>query len=189
MAIPHVTKVYGVSQIKIAKLTADPSGGAATYGASVLIPGAKKLTISGSVAAKFLRGDNTLLDIDSTIEGLSAVLDYAKLSSDALNIALGGAVTDSGATPNQVSTFRLLGGSAAPSVPQWFKIEAKAVDVDYVNGDCHIVIYKAKLDNFPMLGLNEEDYQMHNLSVQAAPRLADGFWLDVVYNETAVAIT
>lgn len=189
MAIAHTTKSYGTKDIKAAKLTADPAGGAATYAASIDIAGAKKLTVTGQVQSKDLRGDNTLLDADATVMGISAVVDYAKQNADLLNILLGGAVTDSGSTPNQISTFRLLGGIAAtPSLPQWFKLEAQAVDVDYVAGDCHILIYKCKLDSFPDLGTNEEDYQLFKFGVKGAPRAADGFWMDVVYNETAVAV-
>ena len=62
----------------------------------------------------------------------------------------------------------------------------KLIDYDQKT---RIVIYKAKLDAFPMFGFNEEDYQLQNFAVQTAPRLADGFWMDVVYNETGVPIT
>jgi len=190
MAIPHQSKLYAISDMRIAKMTADPTGGAATYAASIDVVGVKKLSVTGQVQSKQLRGDNTLLDVESTLMGLSAVVDYAKFNSDILNILLGGAVSDTGVTPNQVSTFRLLGGAPplAPSMPNFFKIEAKAVDVDYVAGDCHIVLWKCKLDSFPQLGFNEEDYELFNFGVQCAPRVSDGFWLDVVYDETAVAI-
>jgi len=190
MAIPHQTKLYAIQDMRIAKMTADPTGGAATYAASLDVIGVKKLVVTGQVQSKQLRGDNTLLDVETSLLGMSAVVDYAKFNSDVLNILLGGAVTDSGVTPNQISTFRLLGGAPplAPSQPNFFKIEAKAVDVDYLAGDCHIVLYKCKLDTFPALGFNEEDYELFNFGVVCAPRVSDGFWLDVVYNETAVAI-
>ena len=190
MAIPHQSKLYGISDMRIAKMTADPPGGAATYSASIDITGVKKMLMSGAVQTKSLRGDNTLLDIDSTINGVSAVIDYAKWNSDAMNILMGGAVADSGSTPNQVSTWRLLGGAPplVPSLPNFFKIEAKAVDVDYINGDCHIILWKCKIDAFPLFGFNEEDYQLFNFGVQCAPRAADGFWVDVIYNETLAAI-
>jgi hypothetical protein len=190
MAIPHVTKVYAISDCRVSKLTADPAGGAAAYAASVDVVGVKKMVITGAVQSKQLRGDNTLLDADATLMGLSAVIDYAKQNTDLLNILLGGAVADSGSTPNQVSTFRLLGGAPplAPSLPNFFKVEAKGVDVDYVAGDCHIVLWKCKIDSFPDLGFNEEDYQIYKFGVQSMPRVSDGFWMDVIYDETAVAI-
>lgn len=190
MSIPHQSKLYGISDMRIAKMTADPTGGAATYAASVDVIGVKKMMVTGAVGTKSLRGDNTLLDVESTLNGLSAVVDYAKFNWDVLNILLGGAVVDSGSTPNQISNFRLLGGAPplAPSLPNFFKIEAKAVDVDYAGGDCHIILWKCKIDAFPQLGFNEEDYELFNFGVQCAPRVADGFWMDVNYNETLAAI-
>jgi hypothetical protein len=184
-----VTKLFAITDMKVAKMTADPIGGAATYAASIDVPGVKKLAVGGSVSTKSLRGDNTLLDADATLEGVSAVVDHAKLSTDLLNILFGGAVTDSGTAPNQVKLFRLLGGTVAPSTPAFFKIEAKAVDTDILAGDCHLILWKCKIDAFPPLGFNEEDYELFNFSVQSMPRQADGFWMDVLYNETAAAIT
>src|SRR5258708_6396164 len=190
MAIPHNTKLYGISDMRIAKMLTDPPGGAASYSASIDVIGVTKMLLSRAVATTQLRGDTTLPDIDSTVNGVSAVIDYAKWNSDAMNILMGGAVSDTGVTPNQVSTFRLLGGAPplAPSLPNFFKIEAKAVAVDYINCDCHIALGKVKIDAFPLFGFNEEDYQLFNFGVQRAPRAADGFWADVVYNDTLAAL-
>lgn len=188
-ALNHQSKAYGILDLKIAKMTADPLGGAATYATSVDVPGVTNLTIGGAVSSKTLKGDNTILDADSTLEGISAVVDFAKISLDLHAVLFGATVVDAGTTPNQTSTLRILGGTVAPSLPAFFKIEAKAVDTDLLGGDCHIVIYKCKIDAVPPLGFKGEDYQLYNFSVQSMPRQADGFWLDVIYNETLVAIS
>src|SRR5258708_32272200 len=92
MAIPHNTKLYGISDMRIAKMLTDPPGGAASYSASIDVIGVKKMLLSGAVATKQLRGDNTLLDIDSTVNGARPGIDYAQWNSNAMNILRGGAI-------------------------------------------------------------------------------------------------
>jgi hypothetical protein len=188
MALSHVSKVYAITSAKVAKMTADIGG--ATYGTSIVVPGSKKLGTTPEIQFKELRGDNSLMDSDSVLQGLRGRLDYAKLSLDVLNTILGtAAVVDTGVTPNQVSTLSLLGnlGGATPSVPNYFKLEAKSLDADVITGDVHYVFYKCRVTGFEV-GLNEEDYQTFWIEFATQPRLVDGKWMDIVFNETAAAI-
>jgi hypothetical protein len=188
MPLAHCSKVFGAKDIKLSPLTADPSGGSATYGTSIDVPGAKSLEISGNIDTKALRGDNQLLDQFSVLQDVAVKLSFAKTSLDILAALLGGAVVDAGTTPAQKSTWSLTGASA----PKYVKIEgATPVDgVDFTGGDAHFVIYKAIPSSFPGLGLVEEDYQLPSLDFGALPQLATGNkWIDVVLNETAVVIT
>ena len=183
MAITHVTKVYGIKQAKLSPMTADPAGGSAAYGAGFLIPGAKSLTIAGTVNTKALRGDNGLIEQDSTLQDITATLTYAKTDFDILAAILGGTVTDSGTGSSEVSTFTLdrvdeLG---------YFKIEAIAAKGDLVGGDLHIVLPKCVASGFPFAGMAEEDYAIQSLPLATSPLISTGRWLDIVLNETATA--
>ncbi len=187
-ALSHFSKTYGAYDIKLYPVTADPAGGTATYGTSIDVPGAKTMTISGTINSKQLRGDNQLLDIFSTLTDVSVKVDFAKTSTDILAALLGGAVVDSGTTPNQKSVWSLTGASA----PKYVKIEgATPVNgVDFTGGDAHFVVYKAIPSDFPALGLAEEDYSLPSLNFGCLPQLATGNkWIDVVWNETAAVIT
>src|SRR6266568_1930540 len=106
MPLVHYSKVFACKEIKIAKLLTDPTGvPPATYGASVPLVGSKKLQIQGTVNSKFLRGDNRLLDADAVMENITATVDYAKLSLDAMSVMFSTVVVDSGTTPNQLATW------------------------------------------------------------------------------------
>lgn len=186
MPLSHVTKVFGVNDAKIAKLTADPAGGSATYATSVDVPGIKSVTISGEITTVDLRGDHTLLDSDSTLQNVTVGFEYAKLSLDALVVWLGGTVSDSGTTPDQIAKLAMLGTDTL--LANYWKFEAKTVSADTVGGDVHLVLYKCKLTSFPELGTAEEDYQTFSVEARAVPRLADSKWIDIEARETIAAL-
>ena len=185
MALAHYSKVFAVLQLQIAKLTADPVGGPATYGATVQIIGSKALSIAGTILTKFLRGDNTLLDSDSVIQDMTATFNYAKLNLDALSVMYSTLTVDSGTTPNQNVNW----GFKNTDVLQYFKIEGRAASADFVSGDVKFSLWKCKLSAPPVMGLTEEDYTLPNSSVTVMPRIADGKWLDINFRETAAALT
>lgn len=184
MAISHVTKTFAVADAKIGVLTADPAGGSPTYATLVDVPGIKSVSISGTYSKKSLRGDMTLLDVDATLENVSATINFAKLDLDILAAATGGGVTDSGSGSTEVSTFDL---NSADTL-KYFKFEAQCTRVDIPAGDLHLVLWKCIPTGLPFAGLGEEDYQTHSLPVDAMPLISTGKWMDVVINETAAAI-
>lgn len=190
MPLSHFSKVFAAQDAKVAKMLTDVSGGAATYSTSVDVPGIKSVEISGSIENKTLRGDNALLDQDSIITEVTASVEHAKLSLDALAVFLGGAVVDSGTTPAQLATWDLVGGATAPSKPQPFRLEALSVSADSIGGAVKFTLHKCTLGSFPDMGLAEEDYRTSSFDVNTSPLLATGNkWLSVVLQETAAALT
>lgn len=185
MALSHVSKVFAVKDAKIAKITADPSGGTTTLSTSVDVPGIKTVTIGGDITTSELRGDNTRLDYSAVLSGVSVDFEYAKLSLDALAVLLGPTVADSGTTPNQISTLSVTNSSTL----NYFQFQALAAGADTVGGDVMITIYKAILSDFPEMGFEEEDYKTFKTAAQALPRLSDGKWFDVSLRETTAALT
>jgi hypothetical protein len=186
MALNHVSKVFAVKDAKVRKILTDPAGGSTTKGTSYDVPGIKTVTISGDVNGVELRGDNQRLDYQAILTGIKVEFEYAKLSLDILGVVLGPTVTDSGTTPNQISTLALTGANSAFA---YFEFEAQAVGADTIGGDASMILYKCILDSFPDgLGMAEEDYATYKMSAQAMPRLSDQKWIDVVLHETAVAL-
>lgn len=186
MPLDHRTKIFAIKEAKIAKLLTDPTGAPpATYGTSVPLTGSQKLTITGNINTKFLRGDNMLLDSDTVLDSLTATVDYAKLSLDALSVMFSTATVDSGTTPNQLATWALKNTDTL----NYFKIEGRAMSADPVAGDVLFSLWKCKVSAFPSTGLAEEDYQRATLSLTLVPRLSDNQWISVVIRETLAALT
>ncbi|MFF8447873.1 phage tail protein [Streptomyces leeuwenhoekii] len=186
MPISRVTKLYAVEDAKIAPLLTDPEGGAPTYGAGIDVPGIKSMEISGDVEVKELRGDNRLLDSDSSLTNVTVAFPHAKLSLDVMAALLGGTVTDSGTTPAQATEWELLDDAK----PLPFKLVGKTPTggADQLSGDVHFTLWKCVLSSFPGLGLAEEDYRTIETEARAVPLISTGKWISVRINETATAI-
>ena len=184
--LSHVTKVFGIRDAKITPMLTDPSGGSATYGTAIDVPGIKSAVVTGNVVTKKLRGDSAPLDQDSYLESIQIKFSYAKENIDVRAGAFGGTASDSGSTPNQIAKWRLLGTD--PLFP-YYKFEGVANKVALGLGDGHLVAWKCTTTSFPQMGFAEEDYETYEITADCFPRLADGFWLDELFNETAVAIT
>lgn len=187
MTLAHFSKTFAVQDAKIKKITADPAGGTTTFATAIDIPGIKSVDVTGVVNIKRLRGDNTLLDVNVVLESLAVKYNYAKEQLDARAVYLGGTVSDSGTTPNQVAKWAL----DNTGVPGYFQFEAKTPTngVDFIGGDAHLLLYRSMVSNFPGLGFAEEDYKLYEVEAEVMPRLSDGKWIDVIYNETAAAIS
>lgn len=188
MPLQRFTKWFAVEDAKIATMTADPAGGAAAYGTLLDVPGIKEVGLTGTVATKALRGDNTLQDQNSILEDLSISVVHAKISLDVLAAILGYTVTDAGVTPNQTVTADL---TAAGALIQPFYLEAKTPSggVDVIGGDGHMVFWKCVLSSFPETGFAEEDYRTVSFEAAVVPRVSDGKWHRIRMNETATGIS
>lgn len=186
MPLSHVSKYYGVTDAKVYRVLTDPAGGTTTYGTAVDVPGIRGVTLAGDITNVELRGDNQLLDSNSTLTSVSVTFEYAKLNLDALNVFLGGTVTDAGSTPNQTATYAHTGANTF----NYFKFEAitPTNGGDTIGGNNRLILYKCILSSFPDMGFAGEDYQIFSQAATATARLSDNKWFDVVLNETAAAL-
>lgn len=189
--LAHSSKRYAVQDCKIAKMTADPSGGAATYGTSVDVPGIKTVDLSVGLNTNELRGDNGPLDQTSTLGQITGSVSHAKISLDVLGVILGPTVTDSGTTPSQTAVLALVGG-ATPSTPGYFRLEAVTPSngSDLVGGDVFISLKKCIVTGVSDLGFAEEDYAIASFDFAAIPTLATGNKIfEISLRETTAALT
>ncbi len=190
MALGHTTKLFGVNDAGVYKLTADVSGTTPTYASKVDLVGVKSLEATLATDTKTLTGDNTVLSADSVLKELSGKMEYAKHNFDIWTALLSATTTDSGTTPNQASTITI----TQTTLPAFFKIEAQTKQVDYVGGDVHVLLYKCMPGNL-MAGFSEEDYRIQSADFIAVPLIGTisggpaAAWMSVIGNETAVAIT
>lgn len=184
--LTHTTKVYGIKDARITPMVTDPAGGSATYGTSIDVPAIKSAVLTGTIVTKKLRGDSAPQDQDSYLESISVKFTFGKESLDVRAAAFGGTTTDSGTTPAQIAKWRLLGTD--PLFP-YYKFEGLANRVGLGLGDCHLVLWKCVTSSFPQMGFAEEDYHLYEVNADCFPRVADSFWVDELFNETAVALT
>lgn len=184
MPISHVSKVFAAKDAKLFPLTADPAGGAPTYGTGIDVPGLKTVSITGEVNTVSLRGDNTQLDSASSMGGIEVEMEFAKLSLDILSAVLAATTVDSGTTPNQKSVWTLLGTTGF----NYVGMTCQAVGADIVTGDVQFAVYKMIPSSFPEMGLEEEDYKTSSLTFAAVPLLANTKWIGTTLNETTAAL-
>jgi hypothetical protein len=189
MALSHVTKVFGVDDMGVYKLTADVAGTTPTWGSKVDVVGAKSMETTLETETKELRGDNTLLAADAILRRITGKIGYAKKNLDVWAAMTSAVVTDAGTTPAQSSTIII----AQSTTPAYVKIEGQSRHVDLVAGDLHIVLYKAIPANL-LTGFAEEDYRTQGNDFTAIPTIGTptgapaNAWMGLVLNETAVAI-
>jgi hypothetical protein len=189
MALGHVTRLFGVNDCGIYKMTADVAGSPPTYGSKFDVVGIKSLESTLDTDIKTLRGDNTLLAADAVLKDLKGKLGYAKMSFDVWAVVTTMTATDSGSTPNQKTTTTLSQNDVVAN----FKIEAQCKQVDYVGGDVHVLLHKCIPGNLAA-GFSEEDYRDQEFDFQAFPvigtptGLPANSWMTIVGNETAVAL-
>jgi hypothetical protein len=180
MPLTTVTKILGINDIKISKLTVD-DGTTLTYQTSVDVPGSTSLKLGAKFVEKELRGDEVILDRYTKIDSIDFSFDHAKVSLDVLNVILGGTTAAAGTTPAQTQTYTLKG----TDIPNYFKIEGQSKYTDA--GDVHIILYKCKINKFDY-ELKGEDYASVSISGTAIPTAKDSKIKDVIINETAAAI-
>jgi hypothetical protein len=189
VALAHQTKVFGVNDAAVYKLSTDPSGAPPTYAAKVDITGVKSMEITLATDTKELRGDNSLLAADSVLKDITGKLMYAKFNFDVWTALTSMSSTDSGSTPNQKTIMTL----AQADTPVFGKVEAQSKQVDYVGGDMHVICYKCMPGNF-LGGFAEENYREQEFSFTSVPLIGTisggpaQAWFSALVNETSVAI-
>jgi len=189
VALAHQTRLFGVNDAAVYKLSTDPAGAPPTYAAKVDMVGVKSMELTLETDTKELRGDNSLLAADSVLKVLKGKVMYAKFNFDVWTALLTTTATDSGTTPNQKTIMTL----AQTDTPVFGKLEAQSKQVDYVGGDMHYLCYKCMPGNF-MAGFAEENYREQSfdfISVPLIGTIAGGpaaAWFSAVVNETSVSI-
>jgi hypothetical protein len=185
--LPHLTPLFSVDKAAWTPLTADPSGGTATYGTKVYIPAVESVSVDPDVLYKELFGDNAIAATAAKPRSVKAKVNFGKIDLDLLKNLLGGLVTDAGTTPNQTSTLDISRTSAA----SYGKLECQVLGVELptvaAGGDVHFVWWKAKLNSLT-IGTTAEDYGKPTMSVTGIYLLANDKMFSVVENETAVAL-
>ena len=184
MALGHNTALLSVHDAKIRKLLTDPAGGTPTYGPWVDVPDMTSVGLEGDTDVKTRRGDGTVRDRRQVLTGMTVTFENTILPADVLALLEGGTLVDAGTTPNQSWTYTYAAGAS----PSYVEFHAVCNDTDYPDGDFHLIVHKAQLNNKVALGLTDDDFQTYSYELGAVARNADDKYYTITANEPAAAI-
>lgn len=187
MPLNRYTSIFSIDNAAITPMLTDPIGGSATYGTKIDVPGIRSATLDPEILAKELFGDNVIQGRSAKARQIMSKIEAARLNLDILAVLMGGAITDTGVTPNQKAEYNLLGSDAG----KYFKLEYRVLGVELPGaaggGDLHVTFWKCKITG-TALPVQMEEFAPHSFDVAAIARLADSKLLTLTENETAIAI-
>jgi len=111
-------------------------------GSFVALNAAQVLSFVPIVTAERLRGGDKLVAIASIIEGVEWELSEGGVPFDVIDILIGGTLSSSGSTPDEVDTFTIDGAETNP----WFIVEGRAISED-ATSDMHVTLWKCKVES------------------------------------------
>lgn len=190
MPLSHSTVIFDVHDCKVYALLTDAVGASPTYGAAVDIPGIANVGVDPNLVHAELKGDARIIAKKGRTDRINFKATYGKIAIDALAVILGGTVSDSGTTPNQMARMRL----KSPAPLPYFKIEFKIEDVDEGLGDLHVVIYKAQMTGGTLLGTSTDSFgqptfDAEGIAIQGSVGSDVGVMADWTLYETLTALS
>jgi hypothetical protein len=175
LASQGITKVYAVQHAQIASLATDVAGAAPTFGEWFDVPGIKSFEISGDMETKELRGDNRLIDSQSTIKKVTAKFEHAKLSLMILQVMLGGAVPATDTLPYAGMGWQM----PITAFPKPFGMRVASATQDAPGGAVLFSMTRCSLSKFPEIGAAEDDYKIVAGEINIVPPVGTGDWLAI----------
>lgn len=181
MALANPPLPFGLRDVKVYPIAAD-----GTVGSGVDLPVAQIFSFKEAETFEILKGDDQNLASHGGGPMVNWELEAGGISLAAYAVIMGGAVTTTGTSPNQVSTYQKLTTDQRP----YFQVEGQAISDS--GGDLHCVVYRCKADG----GF---DGSMSNSKFWVSKATGTGFGNNVgtspdfklykfVQNETATAI-
>ncbi len=180
LASQGITKVYAVQHAQVASLMTDVAGSSPTFGEWFDVPGIKSFEISGDMETKELRGDNRLIDSQSTIKKVTAKFEHAKLSLMILQVMLGGAVPATDTLPYAGMGWQL----PVTAFPKPFGMRVASATQDAPGGAVLFSMTRCSLSKFPEIGAAEDDYKIVSGEINIVPPVGTGDWLAITIVDT-----
>ena len=175
-----------VDDAKLRQILTDPVGGPATFGEWLDVFGVNGFSLSPEYTEKELAGDATTIDQYSKLKKLTGSFN-CQVTFATLEVLLGATAAYTGSSPNETATLVL----SSSDLPNYFELDVRSSyrgGSDATGGDFHIRICKAKMTKFTYTMASEE-YATLQIDWAGVARLADGYFMTMVENETAVTYT
>lgn len=183
MALNTIPLPFGLRDVRLTNFTTDA---ATAYAASGIdFPNARTLAFSEVEEFSDLRGDDRLVASHGSGPNVEWELEGGGYSFEAVRGMYGGAIVESGTTPNQIKTLTKLVTHQRP----YFKAEGQSISDS--GGDVHMIIYRCKATGDLEGTFGDGEFLLTGASGKGYSSLVaadiDKVWA-MVQNETAVAI-
>src|SRR4051812_42173107 len=110
----HETVTFDVEDAAVWPMLTDASGGTATYGDPIDVPGIQQVSMDPEFATAILKGDARTLARKGKVDSFTGNFQYGILSFDVLEAVLGGTVTDTTTAGTESVRWRMLGSNSLP---------------------------------------------------------------------------
>lgn len=183
MALSVIPLPYGLRDVKITAYTSDAA--TTLVGTSTDLPNSRTFSFSEAEEFQELRGDDKLVTTRGKGAQVEWDLEAGGLSLEALKVMAGGAIVETGTTPNQKKTYTKKATDSRP----FFKVEGQVISDS--GGDVHCVLDRCRVTGNIEGEFSDGEFWLTAASGVALPSNISGR-VDTLYefvqNETAVAI-
>ena len=164
--------IYGLRDLKVTNI-----GGTVQED----LDAAQSLTFSPTFSSAELRGDDVPKVSTSSLSGGTAAISAGGYSSAAVAIMFGKTLSQSGTTPNELTTLQLNAGDVMP----YFKIYGLARDEG--GGDVHVLLPKCKVTSWGGIDFSDESWFINSVDVQCLDDGSNGV-IKIIQHETTTAL-
>lgn len=142
---------------------------------------AQSLTFSPTFNSAELRGDDVVKVSMGSLSGGTATISAGGYSSAAVAIMFGKTLSQSGSTPNEITTLQLNAGDVMP----YFKVYGLARDEG--GGDVHVLLSKCKVTGWGGIDFSDENWFVNSVDVQCLDDGTNGV-VKILQHETAATL-
>lgn len=174
---------YGVRDLKLTQYT--DAVGSVLGSTSVDLPYIQTLNFTEAEEFQELRGDDKVITTRGRGSQVNWSLEAGGLPTTAWAVITGGAVIETGTTPNRVIELRKKATTARP----FFRIDGRILSDS--GGDVNVRIYRCRANGDVAANFQNGEFQTSSISGVGLPLLddTDDFLYSIFRNETATALT
>jgi hypothetical protein len=164
--------IYGLRDLKVTNI-----GGTVQED----LDAAQTLTFSPTFTEAALRGDDVEKASMGSLSGGTASISAGGYSSAAMAIMFGKTLSQSGSTPNEITTLQLNQGDVMP----YFKLYGLARDE--AGGDVQVLLSKVKVTGWGGIDFSDENWFINSVDVRVMDDGTNGV-IKILQHETTAAL-
>ena len=164
--------IYGLRDLKVTNI-----GGTVQED----LDAAQSLTFTPTFSSAELRGDDVIKVSMGSLSGGTAAISAGGYSSAAMAIMFGKTLSQSGSTPNEITTLQLNEGDVMP----YFKLYGLARDEG--GGVVHVILSKCKVTDWGGIDFSDENWFINSVDVQCLDDGTNGV-IKILQHETTATL-
>ena len=175
----HETVIYDVEDFKVALMLTDTTG-APTYAPVIDVPGIGEVSMDPNIVTAELKGDARVIAKKGRIDKFNFSATYGKLSLDALEVFVGGDVTDAVGS----AEWEFGGTNSLNNFKAMFRI----LDADVAS--VKVTAYKCTVTGGSLLSQSSDNFGQPSIDFEAIPCNSDPtLFLAIGLYDTVVELT